>query len=154
MPPTHTRPADTRRPLVSVAVALPVHDLFSYSVPDHLSAQVRAGMRVLVPLGRRTVTGFLIGRAPSADPPEVKHILDVLDETPLFPAAMIPFFKWITIIMRYSNHNNPGFCIASFRNFSGAKPHNCHPREIGYPSFRVTSTIVGLAFRTLRLSLN
>ena len=52
-------------------------------------------MRVLVPLGRRTVTGYLIGPAQSSDPFEIKQILDLLDEKPLFPASMIPFFKWV-----------------------------------------------------------
>ncbi len=54
---------------------------------------------MLVPFGRRTVTGYLLGpaREPIAqtDPLEIKHILDVLDDSPLFPMTMIPFFKWI-----------------------------------------------------------
>ena len=83
------------RQLVSVAVALPVHDIFSYSIPAHFAAHACPGKRVLVPFGRRTVTGYLIGPARETDPLEIKHILDVLDDTPLFPATMIPFFKWI-----------------------------------------------------------
>ena len=83
------------RQIVSVAVALPIHDIFSYSIPGHLATQARPGMRVLVPLGRRTVTGYLIGPAQSSDPFEIKQILDLLDEKPLFPASMIPFFKWV-----------------------------------------------------------
>jgi primosomal protein N' (replication factor Y) len=86
---------DRPRQNVAVAVALPVHDTFSYRIPDHLVPQACPGKRVLVPFGRRTVTGYLIGPARETDLPEIKHILDVLDETPLFPAAMIPFFEWI-----------------------------------------------------------
>ena len=85
--------------IVAVAVALPVHDTFSYSIPTHLAPQACPGKRVLVPFGQRTVTGYLIGpaREPTQeiDPPEIKHILDVLDDTPLFPGSMIPFFEWI-----------------------------------------------------------
>ncbi|WP_319407535.1 primosomal protein N' [uncultured Desulfosarcina sp.] len=87
------------RQIVSVAVALPVYDIFSYSIPAHLAPHACPGKRALVPFGRRTVTGYLIGaaREPASriDPLEIKHILDVLDDTPLFPATMIPFFKWI-----------------------------------------------------------
>ena len=87
------------RHTVSVAVALPVHDTFSYSIPAHLVPHACPGKRVLVPFGRRTVTGYLIGPAgeptTKTDPLEIKHILDVLDDTPLFPVTMIPFFKWI-----------------------------------------------------------
>ena len=87
------------RHIVSVAVALPVHDAFSYSVPAHLAPLACPGKRVLVPFGRRRVTGYLVGPAveptDKIDPMEIKHILDVLDDTPLFPETMIPFFKWI-----------------------------------------------------------
>ena len=87
------------RQIVAVAVALPVHDTFSYSIPAHLTLQACPGKRVLVPFGRRTITGYLIGpaREPThkTDPLEIKHILDVLDDTPLFPATIIPLFKWI-----------------------------------------------------------
>ena len=83
------------RQMVTVAVALPVHDTFTYSVPDPLATQACPGKRVLVPFGRRTVTGYVIDPDREAEPQEVKHILDVLDETPLFPATLIPFFRWI-----------------------------------------------------------
>ena len=83
------------RQMVTVAVALPVHDLFTYSVPDHLATQACPGKRVLVPFGRRTVTGYVIGPGQESEPQEIKHILDVLDETPIFPASLLPFFQWI-----------------------------------------------------------
>lgn len=98
-------------PIVTVAVAVPVRDTFSYRVPVHLMPQVCAGKRVLVPFGKRTVTGYLIGPArepdPAAgptvatDPHKLKSILDVLDESPLFPAAMIPYFEWIADYYMY-----------------------------------------------------
>jgi primosomal protein N' (replication factor Y) len=78
-----------------VAVVLPVYETFSYSVPAYLSDQARPGMRVLVPFGRRTVTGYLIGPDRQPDCREIKQILDVLDDSPLFPETMIPFFQWI-----------------------------------------------------------
>lgn len=87
------------RHIVSVAVALPVHDTFHYSVPAHLASQACPGKRALVPFGRRTVTGYLVGPAgeptDKIDAMEIKHILDVLDDAPLFPETMLPFFKWI-----------------------------------------------------------
>jgi primosomal protein N' (replication factor Y) len=83
------------RQMVTVAVALPVHDTFTYSIPAHLTAQTCPGKRVLVPFGRRMVTGYLIGPAPAeTEPLDIKHILDVLDDRPLFPETLIPFFKW------------------------------------------------------------
>jgi primosomal protein N' (replication factor Y) (superfamily II helicase) len=87
--------------IVSVAIALPVHDAFSYSIPAYLAPQVCPGKRVLVPFGRRTVTGYLMGPAPETDQKDIKHVLDILDEKPLFPATMIPFFEWIAAYYMY-----------------------------------------------------
>ena len=82
---------------IEVAVALPVYKTFTYSVPQALLPFISAGKRVLVPFGRRRVTGYVLGDARGdSNPAEIKHILDVLDEQPLFPQSMIPFFRWIS----------------------------------------------------------
>ena len=80
---------------LDVAIALPVFTTFTYRVPDHLQFLARAGVRVLAPFGQRKVTGYILGKSDGADLDQVKFILDVLDETPLFPESMIPFFKWV-----------------------------------------------------------
>lgn len=82
---------------IEVAVALPVDGTFTYRVPSSTAGDLPAGKRVLVPFGRRRVTGYVLGPAdPEAVPAGVKilNILDILDETSLFPAEMIPFFRW------------------------------------------------------------
>ena len=81
---------------IEVAVALPVFKTFTYSVPEDLLPYISAGKRVLVPFGRRRVTGYILGSCQEINPAEIKHILDVLDEKPLFPQFMIPFFQWIS----------------------------------------------------------
>ncbi len=50
-----------------VAVALPVHGLYTYTVPAALAARVVSGARVLVPFGGRGVAGVVV--RPSAPPP-------------------------------------------------------------------------------------
>jgi primosomal protein N' (replication factor Y) len=80
---------------LEVAVALPVHHTFTYSVPPFLSSYIAAGKRVLVPFGQRRVTGYIMGPATETEPAEIKHILDVLDQESLFPASMISFYQWI-----------------------------------------------------------
>ncbi|WP_300460241.1 primosomal protein N' [Desulfobacula sp.] len=81
---------------ISVAVTLPVMKTYTYRVPDHLQAVCSPGMRVLVPFGRRRVTGYILERQDSCDGFEAKKILDVLDDHPLFPESEISFFKWIS----------------------------------------------------------
>ena len=81
---------------IEVAVALPVHGTFSYEVPADLSFLIEIGKRILIPFGRRRVTGYVLGPAPQNINPPLKKILDILDDEPLFPANMVPFFKWIS----------------------------------------------------------
>jgi primosomal protein N' (replication factor Y) len=79
---------------IEVAVALPVYNTFTYRVPDNLSAMISIGKRVLVPFGRRRITGYIIGSSTDTCHEKIKDVLDILDEHPLFPSSMIPFFKW------------------------------------------------------------
>ena len=81
---------------IEAAVALPVYKTFTYSVPDELLPFISVGKRILIPFGRRRVTGYILGTSPEKVDGEIKHILDVLDEQPLFPQSMIPFFQWIS----------------------------------------------------------
>jgi primosomal protein N' (replication factor Y) len=81
---------------IEVAVALPVYKTFTYSVPGDLLPFISIGKRILIPFGRRRVTGYILGTSPEITSGEIKHILDVLDEQPLFPQSMIPFFQWIS----------------------------------------------------------
>jgi len=86
----------TENVLLDVAIPMPVHHAFTYRVPSSLCEAAEAGKRVLVPFGRRRLTGYVLG--PAAQAPElsrVKSIEAVLDEAPLFPDAMIPFFRWV-----------------------------------------------------------
>ncbi len=80
---------------IKVAIALPVDNIFTYAVPEKLSPFVSIGKRVLVPFGRRRVTGYILGLCEALNRKEIKLILDVLDEKPLFPESMVPFFRWI-----------------------------------------------------------
>ncbi len=79
---------------IEVAVALPVYDTYAYSVPEHLFSLVSPGKRVLVPFGRRRVTGYILGGYHKNDRKDIKQILDIMDEEPLFFSCMIPFFRW------------------------------------------------------------
>ncbi len=80
---------------IEVAMAVSVRGTFTYGVPDAFRSALAAGMRVLVSFGRRRTTGYVLGPGSPPEDKEIKPILDVLDDAPLFPASMIPFFRWI-----------------------------------------------------------
>ncbi len=86
---------------IEVAVAIPVFQTFTYSAPESLADFVSIGKRVLVPFGRRRITGYVLGSSQGFDHKEVKSVLDVLDDQPLFPSAMVPFFRWISDYYKY-----------------------------------------------------
>ncbi len=80
---------------IDVAVAVPVYNTYTYAVPESLSPFIDVGKRVLVPFRKRKVTGYILDTSSKTDLKEVKLIFDVLDDEPLFPSSMIPFFMWI-----------------------------------------------------------
>jgi primosomal protein N' len=57
---------------VDVAVPVPVtpQGVLTYRVPDSLQARLLPGMRVLVPVGRRKITGIVTGNRTFPAPEE------------------------------------------------------------------------------------
>jgi primosomal protein N' (replication factor Y) len=86
---------------IEVAIALPVYQTFTYCVPESFADFLATGKRVLVPFGRRRETGYVFGQSKDFDTKEIKSILDILDEQPLFPSSMVPFFRWISDYYKY-----------------------------------------------------
>ncbi len=80
---------------IEVAVGLPVYKTYTYKIPAQFSHCVSAGKRVLVPFGKRTVTGYILGSCENKSDGEIKPILDILDDKPMFPLSMKSFFQWI-----------------------------------------------------------
>ena len=83
-----------------IAVALPVHGTFTYRLPAALG-EAGCGRRALVPFGPRRVTGYILEVVKTPEVPEVRDVLAILDEEPLFPEEMLPFFEWVA---RYYHH--------------------------------------------------
>ena len=69
---------------VRVAVNIPSHRTFSYLVPEHLEKKIDVGKRVLVPFGRKRITGYLLDAMCIAGVEQPKELMDVLDRDPLF----------------------------------------------------------------------
>ncbi len=81
---------------LEVAVAAPLGYTLTYAAPESCQTKLTPGLRLLVPLGNRLVTGYLFG--PAAPPPakqRTKPVADILDPWPFFDAEMVPFFRWI-----------------------------------------------------------
>ena len=79
--------------IIDVAVPLPLDTTFHYAVPPELSPLVVPGVRVLVPFGRRKLTGYVLGTVAESEE-ELKPISAVLDPEPLFTPEELTFFRW------------------------------------------------------------
>jgi primosomal protein N' (replication factor Y) len=99
--------------LVRVAVPVPALDSLTYSVPEGSSIPA-IGARVVVPLGRRVLTGCVVAIEQSADadatdaqlklralvsepraPTSIKSIIQVLDDEPFVPEDVLRLVTWV-----------------------------------------------------------
>jgi primosomal protein N' (replication factor Y) len=79
--------------LFAVALNVPKGDgVFTYRIPGALGT-AEPGRRVLVPLGRRTATGVVLGPA-SAEQPQIRDALRLLDEEPLLTSEIVALVRW------------------------------------------------------------
>ena len=85
-----------------VAVSAPVNRPLTYLPPDGCKQPLLQGMRVLVPLGGRKITGYVLDRVDAAPAgQQIKKIFEVLDSEPLFPAEQVSFYRWIANYYHY-----------------------------------------------------
>jgi len=91
----------SKKTFLSIAPALSLEGIFTYSVPEHLINDASIGKRTLIPFGRRTITGYIVDKKTELNAEEltykdkIKDILDVLDLEPLFDDKKLKFFKWM-----------------------------------------------------------
>jgi len=77
---------------VRVAVPRPIDDSFHYHVPEKLMDQVEPGSVVVVPFGKRSLTGVVVDMADSS-PVKAKNLLAITDIPPLDP-GLLELARW------------------------------------------------------------
>lgn len=81
--------------LVDIALPVPLDRTFTYLVPPELSGAVELGRRVLVPFGRKKLSGVIVGFPTSPPPHTLRPLLDVLDSCPMFSDEMLQLTRWM-----------------------------------------------------------
>ncbi len=79
-----------------VALPLRLSEPFTYHIPSNLEGKMDLGFRVLVPLRKKTVTGFVVGLNAISHVSNVREIIDLLDPYPLFSGEMLELTKWVS----------------------------------------------------------
>jgi len=79
-----------------VAPALPVDKNFEYRIPKELSAKAAVGKRALVPFRNRKITGYIlkIYDQPELEPSQIKSVIELLDQEPLFKPEQLALFNF------------------------------------------------------------
>jgi primosomal protein N' (replication factor Y) len=95
-------PRDTAAPqFAEVAVPLHVRQTFTYRLPDALREEARVGSRLLVPLGRQLLTGYIVALHDELDASvelndaEIKDAEELLDAEPLLTPDVLEITRWI-----------------------------------------------------------
>jgi len=81
---------------VAVAVNIPSCKTFSYAVPPSLRKEITIGKRVLIPFGKRKLTGYVIDVSDSTSREDIKDICEVVDFEPLFNEGDLKFYQWVS----------------------------------------------------------
>ncbi|MEJ7616226.1 MAG: hypothetical protein WKF30_04470 [Pyrinomonadaceae bacterium] len=84
-------------------VAVPVHvfQTFTYQLPHALRAEARVGARLLVPFGRKLITGYIVALYEELDPAiefdaaSIKQAEELLDAEPLLTPEVLDISGWI-----------------------------------------------------------
>jgi len=91
-------------PFVQIAIPLPLDYPLSYLWPDSLLTAPSIGRRVLVPLGKRKVAGYVVqtdgqdlsGRDKKQRAFTCREVISLLDDDPLFSTGELQFYQWIS----------------------------------------------------------
>ncbi|MBS1518498.1 MAG: primosomal protein N' [Bacteroidetes bacterium] len=83
----------------NVAFNLPLENLFTYKIPEHLISRASKGKRVIAGFGNKKITGMILGVSENAEVKnieKIKNILDVLDENVILQDELIELCYWIS----------------------------------------------------------
>jgi primosomal protein N' (replication factor Y) len=80
---------------VRMSIPSPVKDFLIYRIPSGLSPKIKIGMRALVPLGKRKVTGVVFDLLRETSLAETKEIIQILDEQPILDPYLLRLSQWI-----------------------------------------------------------
>lgn len=82
--------------LADIALPVPIDHTFTYIVPPELKEQAQPGTRVLVPFGKKKLTGVIVGFPTETKVSGLKPISRLLDAHPTFSEEMLKLTRWIS----------------------------------------------------------
>ena len=90
------KPSCKEKPFAEVVFNIPIKEAFTYTIPPDLLGKVQVGMRVLVPFGRRHITGYVVNLTDKWDKPiRLKSIVELPDTEPIVSAELLSLTRWL-----------------------------------------------------------
>ncbi|MDM7921252.1 MAG: primosomal protein N' [Pyrinomonadaceae bacterium] len=85
---------------VEAALPLPFRHTFTYALPEQMRGRARIGARIIVPFGKRSLTGYIVGLLPSFEETpllklsDIKDVIELADTEPLLTPEIMELAKW------------------------------------------------------------
>jgi len=79
-----------------IALPIPVFQNYTYEIPEMMSLIIKTGFRVLVPVGKRKMTGYVINIKAKCNRSDLKPIHDLIDKSPAISNELMRLAKWIS----------------------------------------------------------
>lgn len=116
--------------IIEIAIPLYLDRTFHYLVPDPLQNQALPGRRALVPFGRRKLTGYILEPAIGSSVENLKEIIEVLDEEPLWTPNELEFFRWVASYYLHPLGEVLRTALPAGINLQSRKEANCENPEL------------------------
>jgi primosomal protein N' (replication factor Y) len=89
---------DRQTLFADVLLPVPMRQVFTYRVPFEFNAQIRSGLRVLVPFGKNKILTGLVTNVHQTVPQnyQAKYIDTILDDNPIITGKQLAFWDWIS----------------------------------------------------------
>jgi primosomal protein N' (replication factor Y) len=92
-------PAEGAR-FVEAALPVPLRQVFTYRVPEQFRKTIKLGSRLVLPFGRRKITGYAVGlhdelpEDVEIDESKIRDMLELSDEDPLINEEILKLTQW------------------------------------------------------------
>jgi primosomal protein N' (replication factor Y) (superfamily II helicase) len=77
-----------------IIIPSPLKEALTYRVPEELRHAVSVGMRVLIPLGKRKLSGIVFELIPETPLQHIKDVIAVLDDAPIVDELLLTLSHW------------------------------------------------------------
>ncbi len=85
---------------VEAALPVPLRRVFTYRIPERMRGHIKPGARLMLPFGRRNLTGYAVGLHAELPPDveidesKIKDIIEVTDAEPLITPEILKLTQW------------------------------------------------------------